>query len=115
MNKLILHLEGLAIFSLSLYVYWLNDFSWLLFFILLLAPDVSAIGYLVNNQFGALLYNLFHTYVFSLLTIFLGWLFSIPVLLAVGMSWTAHIGMDRTFGFGLKYPTSFQDNHLNRM
>jgi hypothetical protein len=38
-NKKILHLEGLTVFGLSLYLYWLNDFSWLLFFLLILAPD----------------------------------------------------------------------------
>jgi hypothetical protein len=27
----------------------------------------------------------------------------------------AHVGMDRAFGYGLKYPTAFQDTHLGRI
>ena len=57
MNKILLHLEGVAILLLSLYFYSYNQFSWLLFFVLLLAPDISMIGYLFNNKVGAVLYN----------------------------------------------------------
>lgn len=35
--------------------------------------------------------------------------------LKVSLIWIAHIGMDRMFGYGLKYPTKFQDSHLNRV
>jgi hypothetical protein len=31
---------------------------------------------------------------------------------ALGLLWLAHIGMDRAFGFGLKYPDSFRHTHL---
>lgn len=115
MHRQLLQLEGLAVFSLSLYFYWINDFSWLFFFLIILVPDLSAIGYLMNHKSGALLYNIFHTYLLSLLIIFLGGFLSIPTLLAIGIIWTAHIGIDRAFGFGLKYPTSFQENHLKQM
>lgn len=37
------------------------------------------------------------------------------LLHAIGIIWSAHIGMDRMFGFGLKYSTGFNDNHLNRI
>lgn len=115
MNKGLLHLEGLTVFCLSLYLYWLNGFSWILFFVLILAPDLSMVGYLKNNKFGAFLYNIFHTYTVSLLIIFLGFILSNPTLLSVGIIWTTHIGMDRMVGYGLKYPTSFKDNHLNHL
>jgi Domain of unknown function (DUF4260) len=29
--------------------------------------------------------------------------------------WLAHIGLDRTLGYGLKYPTFFEDTHLQRV
>ena len=29
--------------------------------------------------------------------------------------WLAHIGVDRMVGYGLKYPTSSKDTHLNRV
>jgi len=35
--------------------------------------------------------------------------------LALAFIWLAHIGMDRLFGFGLKYPTDFKDTHLGRV
>jgi hypothetical protein len=28
--------------------------------------------------------------------------------------WTSHIGFDRLLGYGLKYPTRFNDTHLQR-
>jgi hypothetical protein len=34
-----------------------------------------------------------------------------PLLLA--LIWVAHIGLDRMPGFGLKYPTEFNDTHLS--
>ena len=115
MPKKILHLEGLAVFVFSIYLYWINDFSWLLFFLLLFAPDLSIVGYTINNVFGARLYNLFHTYIISLSVIFLGLFLSNATFLAIGIIWMAHIGMDRLVGFGLKYPTHFKDNHLDRL
>jgi hypothetical protein len=32
----------------------------------------------------------------------------------LSLIWIAHIGLDRMLGFGLKYPTRFQDKHLSR-
>lgn len=115
MNKVLLHVEGLAVFAFSLYFYWLNNLSWLLFLLLILAPDLSMAGYMINNRIGALIYNIFHTYTLSLLTVLLGWLLSAPLVLAVGLILTAHIGMDRMAGYGLKFPSDFKHNHLNQM
>jgi hypothetical protein len=36
-------------------------------------------------------------------------------LLPFGLIWTAHIGVDRLLGFGLKYPTRFHDTHIQRL
>lgn len=115
MNKILLHIEGFTVFALCLYFYWLNDFSWWLFSLLILAPDLSMIGYTLNNQIGAVVYNIFHTYTVSLFVALLGWFLPHPVIFAVGLIWTAHIGMDRMVGYGLKYPTDFKHNHLNQM
>lgn len=115
MNKWCLHIEGAAVLALSLYFFWHNEFSWLLFFLLLFAPDLSMIGYIYNTKIGAILYNLFHTYIITIVVIVLGLLFKIPILLAIGLIWSAHIGMDRMIGYGLKYPTSFKDTHLSRI
>ncbi|GGB60183.1 DUF4260 family protein [Virgibacillus dakarensis] len=115
MNKILLHLEGFAILVLSLYFYGYNQFSWLWFFVFLLAPDISMLGYALNNKAGAIIYNIFHTYSLSAGTILIGLIGSNQTILAIGLILTAHIGMDRMFGYGLKYPTVFNDTHLNRV
>jgi hypothetical protein len=112
--KPLLHLEGAAVFIASLYAYQHNHFSWLLFALLFLVPDVSMTGYVFNARVGAMTCNAVPIYVCPLV---LGGhaLFSgrhLPLLLA--LIWAAHIGFDRMLGFGLKYPSHFRDTHLNR-
>lgn len=115
MPKRLIHLEGLVVLLFSIYIYSLTDFGWLLFILLLFAPDLSMLGYLRNKQVGAVIYNIFHTYIVPAAVITLGIVFSIQILLAIGLIWLAHIGMDRTVGFGLKYDTDFKDTHLQRI
>lgn len=115
MNKMLLHGEGLVVFALCVYGYTAFEFNWLLFAILLFAPDISMLGYLINPRVGAIIYNLLHTYILSIGVVALGWFLAIQILLAVGLIWTAHIGLDRIFGYGLKYPTGFKNTHLQRV
>src|SRR5699024_12098166 len=115
MNKVMLYIEGFSILVLSLYWYGYHQFSWVLFFVFLLAPDLSALGYLINNRVGAIIYNVFHTYSIPIGVIVLGEALSNSVVLATGLIWLAHIGMDRMVGYGLKYPTAFKDKHLNQI
>ncbi|MFS0861157.1 DUF4260 domain-containing protein [Fredinandcohnia sp. 179-A 10B2 NHS] len=115
MNKILLHLEGFAVLVLSLYFYFINDYSWLLFFLLLFTPDLSALGYVISIKVGAVLYNFFHTYIIAVAIILLGVLLTNQSLLAIGLILSSHIGMDRMLGYGLKYPTNFKDTHLNRV
>jgi hypothetical protein len=109
----LLHLEGAAVLLLSLFSYHWSHASWLLFAVLFLVPDVSMIGYLVNTRVGSIAYNAVHTYIGPL--ILAGWSFWVGshIALWIFLIWTAHIGMDRMLGFGLKYPTRFKDTHLN--
>lgn len=115
MNKILLRLEGLVVFILCLSIYGYYELSWLLFIILLFAPDISMLGYFINKKIGAFVYNIFHTYTISVPVTVIGFLSAQPIFFTVGLIWTAHIGMDRLFGFGLKYPTDFKDTHLNRV
>lgn len=73
------------------------------------------IGYMMNRKVGAIIYNMIHTYVLSIIVLLFGFITNIEPLMIIGLIWTAHIGMDRMFGFGLKYPTQFNDTHLNRV
>jgi len=115
LNKLLLHIEGLMVLALSIYFYSYLQFSWIAFVIMLFAPDLSALGYLKNNQVGSVVYNLFHTYSIPVAIIIFSMLVHSYIFLMVSLIWVAHIGMDRMLGYGLKYPTKFQDTHLNRI
>jgi hypothetical protein len=112
---LLLRVEGLAVLAVSLIVYQHTAASWWQFALLLLVPDVFMLGYIVNNRVGASIYNLVHTYggpaILSASSISLHRLELVPYIAI----WTAHIGMDRALGFGLKYPTAFKDTHLQRV
>ena len=68
----ILRLEGAALLVASVLAYAQFGQGWELFAVLILAPDLSMIGYLRDPKLGAMVYNL------------------------------AHIGMDRAVGYGLK-------------
>ena len=111
----LLRTEGVALLALSVLLYWVNGGSWLLFGVLLLAPDLSMLGYLAGPKVGAAIYNAFHAYALPAVVGALGIIFASPVVVAVALIWFAHIGMDRTVGYGLKYPTSFKDTHLQRV
>ena len=87
----------------------------MMFGVLLLAPDLSMLGYLAGPQVGAAIYNTFHTYAMPAVVGALGMIFANPLMVAVALIWFAHIGMDRTLGYGLKYPSSFNDTHLERV
>ena len=111
----LLRTEGVALLALSVLLYRVNGGSWLLFGALLLAPDLSMLGYLAGPKVGAAIYNAFHTYAMPAVVGALGMIFASPVAVAVALIWFAHIGMDRTLGYGLKYPSSFKDTHLERV
>jgi hypothetical protein len=111
----LLRVEGVALLVLSVLLYWVNGGSWLLFGVLLLTPDLSMLGSLAGPRVGAAIYNAFHAYAIPAVVGALGMIFASPSMVAVALIWFAHIGMDRTVGYGLKYPTSFKDTHLQRV
>ena len=115
MQKRIVHFEGLVVFIASIYAYSLYEFSWIIFWVFLLAPDLSMLAYGINKHVGANIYNLFHTYIISILIVIIGAYFKIDIVIMIGLIWTAHIGMDRMFGYGLKYETDFKDTHIQRL
>ncbi len=113
--NLLLRAEGGIVFGASLLLYGELRGSWVLFVVLVLAPDLSMLGYYLGVQFGTALYNLFHVLVVPLLLISLSIFYKQLWLLPYGLIWTAHIGVDRLLGFGLKYPTRFHDTHFQRL
>jgi hypothetical protein len=111
----LLHLEGAAILAMSLYFYATGHYSWWLFALLILAPDLFMLGYLINAKWGCTIYNVVHTLTGPLLLLALAVVFGRPAFISYALIWLAHIGMDRALGFGLKYPTSFKDTHLQHV
>jgi hypothetical protein len=110
----LLRIEGAAILVTSLLCYQETHSSWIVFAALLLVPDLSLGGYLAGVKIGARVYNLVHTLTGPVVLIGYSVFSMHSWLLPYGLIWTAHIGMDRMLGFGLKYATRFNDTHLQR-
>jgi hypothetical protein len=113
--RLLLRLEGLAIAVAAVLLYADGDHSWWLFALLVLAPDVSFLGYAGGPNLGAAAYNLVHNLVLPVALGCAGLLWDSEPAVAVALIWLTHIGVDRLIGYGLKYPTSFKDSHLQRV
>jgi hypothetical protein len=142
MPRMLLRIESAAVMMVFITAYFRMGGDWRLFALLILAPDISFLGYIVNARVGSVLYNLFHTYaapvVLAILTLLLplvtgsvtpdakdNWVALSPYSsmvvrppslgIWIALIWAAHIGMDRMLGFGLKYPTEFKETHLQRV
>jgi hypothetical protein len=96
-------------------VYFHEGYPWWLFLALILAPDLSMIGYAAGLRVGAATYNAAHTYAFPVVLAAIGLIAGAEIAAEVGLIWLAHIGIDRAIGYGLKYPTGFKDTHLQRV
>ena len=112
---LLLRLEGLAVLAAAVVLYVHKDFGWILFIALILAPDLSFIGYAIGPKVGTIAYNSLHTEIFPVALGTLGVVADSTAATKVALIWLAHIGADRLLGYGLKYPTAFKDTHLSRV
>ncbi len=101
----------LALAIIALYCQPIH-FAWWLWPFLFLSPDVSMVGYLVNSNLGAALYNIAHHKAIAGVLIIAGVVGHFPVLLFIGLLLWAHSSFDRIMGYGLKYPDSFEHTHL---
>ncbi|MBL1421098.1 MAG: DUF4260 domain-containing protein [Alphaproteobacteria bacterium] len=113
--RYILQLEGAAIFALAILIYTNLSDSWWLFGGLILAPDLTMIGYAFGLKIGTFCYNLGHNYVFPAALAALGIYLSDNLLIHIAIIWFAHIGMDRAIQYGLKYSSGFKQTHINRL
>ncbi len=109
----LLHIEGAAVFIVSLYAYHCSHGSWLYFALFFLVPDLSMLGYIAGVRVGAIAYNAVHTYLGPLAFAVFAAASNRLAIFSLALIWIAHIGLDRMLGFGLKYPTRFKDTHLN--
>jgi hypothetical protein len=109
----LLRIEAIALLAASLVLYQDRGAGWLIFAILFLVPDLTMVGYLAGPRLGAAAYNAAHTTVLPLAALTAGLVLERQTLTGVGLIWLAHIGMDRTLGYGLKFPTRFKATHLS--
>jgi hypothetical protein len=110
--KVLLRLEGLALFAAMVLLYAVWGGSWWLFAVLFLAPDLSFLAYLTDAKTGAIVYNAAHSYLAPVALMTLGFGLAEPLTLSIAMIWLAHIGIDRALGYGLKYAAGFGVTHL---
>jgi Domain of unknown function (DUF4260) len=113
---LLLRLEGLAVAAVSAVLYARTGASWWLFAALWLVPDLSMLGYLTGRPCrGARIYNAFHTYLLPVVLALGGLATHSRALVSVALIWINHIGVDRLFGYGLKYSDGFGFTHLGML
>lgn len=98
-----------------LFIYFQLDFSLWLFLLLLFVPDVTLVGYLINNKLGSIIYNMGHNLIVPLILLGAAFLLDWDVLLSISCIWLAHISMDRFLGYGLKYEHSFHGTHMQKI
>jgi hypothetical protein len=111
----LLRIEHAALAIAALVGFHFVGGNWWFFAALILVPDVSMVGYLVNPKIGAWCYNTVHCWIAPvalwLIALVAGW----PLLTELALILAAHIAIDRTLGYGLKAESGFQDTHLGRI
>jgi hypothetical protein len=110
-----LRVEGLATFGAGLAGFLFLGLPWWAFVLLLIAPDVSMVGYLRGPRVGAIAYNVAHDLATGVAVAGAGLAMGSVPLAAAGAILVAHSGMDRMAGYGLKLRSSFKDTHLGRI
>jgi hypothetical protein len=113
--RVLLHVEGGAVLAAATWLYFSQGLPLWAFLLFLLAPDLSAAGYLFGTRAGSVAYNLAHTTVWPILLGLLAWQLDWTWALPVALIWLAHIGMDRMVGYGLKYPDRFNHTHFDEV
>ncbi|MGO2369278.1 MAG: DUF4260 domain-containing protein [Serratia sp. (in: enterobacteria)] len=113
--RTLLRLEALLVLILSVAIYHYQHYSGWLFAGCFLLPDISFIAYALGKKAGAIGYNIAHSYIGPILCgLVFVWLQQ-PFWLITALIWCAHIGFDRTLGYGLKYAEGFGYTHLGRL
>jgi len=113
--KDILKLEELGMFVISIFgLYWLRC-SWWYYGLMLIAPDLSMLGYMFGKKVGAASYNFFHHKGVAAVAIIIGAEMKLTYLLIIGIIIFGHSSMDRIMGYGLKTERGFKFTHLGKI
>lgn len=110
--RTLLRIEGVCVLFAALTVYAKLGLSWKTFALFFLTPDLSLLGYLAGSRLGSVSYNMAHSYIGAVACLTMGFVLAHPMMITAGLIWGAHIGFDRTLGYGLKYAAGFGFTHL---
>jgi hypothetical protein len=110
--SILLKLEELGIFLISIFLFSKLNFAWWWFPALLLLPDIGMMGYIINPKIGAFTYNLLHHRFVASLVAFYALTYDNEYWKLAAIILFAHISLDRILGYGLKYNDSFSNTHL---
>jgi hypothetical protein len=110
--RLVLRIEGAVLLVAALLAFAAAGQAWWLLPAVLFLPDVFMAGYARSTRFGALTYNLAHSYPLPAALSAVALWQDAPVVQAIALLWFAHIGMDRLLGYGLKHDHGFSHTHL---
>ena len=113
--KTTLKIEEFGLFLFGIYLFNQLDYAWWWFLVLILAPDLSMIGYVFGNRSGAFLYNLFHHKAIAIALYLAGIYSSNNLIQLTGIILFAHSSIDRMMGYGLKHETGFKFTHLGEI
>lgn len=110
--KMLIKIEELMLAALALWLFAQLEYSLWWALLMLLAPDISMLAYLLDAASGAYAYNLLHHKGIAVGLYLAGAILSLPILQAAGLVIFGHSSLDRVFGYGLKHSDAFQHTHL---
>lgn len=113
--KNLLKTVELLMFLFSMFLFSKTEFAWWWYLVLILAPDVGMLGYLLNTKVGAITYNLFHHKGIAIAILAGSWIYQYPIMELVGIILFGHACMDRILGCELKYSDNFKHTHLGTL
>jgi hypothetical protein len=111
MNYL-LKIEELGLFLLSIFLFSQLQYSWWVFLLFILTPDIGVIGYLISPRTGSITYNLTHHKGLAVVLFVAGTIAPSQAIALTGVIMLGHSSLDRVFGYGLKLADSFNHTHL---
>ncbi len=109
---ILIRLEELGFLILTVFLFSQLPYPWWLFPLLLVIPDISILGYMINDLIGAYVYNFMHHKGIAVLFYLAGVLTASTLLALVGLILFAHSSLDRLLGMGLRHRKGFKETHL---
>lgn len=113
--KRFLQVENAFLALVVMVLYGASGGDWWLFALLILAPDLSMLGYLAGPRIGACCYNTVHSWIAPVVLYLVGLWLDVPLVQQLALILAAHIGIDRALGYGLKHESGFRDTHMGRI